>query len=141
MWNAGSNASFHDLVATSSSTTGKRFGIWATEGGFRMEGGIAEGYDGMVIERSSGATTTVLQNATINGTRYGLQSTSPSIGPGLDLFVNHCTISGATNTVSNSDSDVFIGASQLAGGTVSGTGVTCAGVFDESYNFSSNTCP
>jgi hypothetical protein len=57
--------------------------------------------------------------------------------------VNNSQITGGANTIVNdSEFTTLVGASQLDGGAVTGSGtVTCAGVYDENYTFYSSTCP
>jgi hypothetical protein len=54
--------------------------------------------------------------------------------------INNSQIKGTTNSVYNSSSTAKIGASKLDGAT-SGTGITCAGVYDANYTFYASTCP
>ena len=65
------------------------------------------------------------------------------------VYNNHSTstidgsaINALNATIGNDPSSVArVGASKLAGGPVSGTLATCAGVYDENYTFFPNTCP
>jgi len=58
--------------------------------------------------------------------------------------INHSVIDGYNNSIECISGNTYIGNTQLKGGSVydfSGTSVKCAGVYDESYNFYSSTCP
>jgi hypothetical protein len=76
---------------------------------------------------------------------------SSSRGPGVGNYgsgnfsvtIDDSTISAPNgSTIYNSPSYVTrVGASKLEGGPVSGSPVTCAGVYDENYIFYPNTCP
>jgi hypothetical protein len=65
------------------------------------------------------------------------------------VYNNHSTstidgsaINALNATIGNDPSSVArVGASKLAGGPVSGTLATCAGVYDENYTFYPSTCP
>ena len=71
-------------------------------------------------------------------TNYGLYVTGGTYG----VTVDHGSIEGVTNAVFASGSEaIMIGGSRIAGGTVSGIAVTCAGNYNESYAFFANTCP
>ena len=57
--------------------------------------------------------------------------------------VNNAQIRSGLNTIVNdAEFTTRVGASQLAGGTITGAGtVTCAGVYDENFTFYPSTCP
>ena len=62
------------------------------------------------------------------------------------MTIEDSEVKGATGTVrAEGGYQVNVGASKLDGGSVSvsgtGSAVKCAGVHDENYTFSSNTCP
>jgi hypothetical protein len=60
------------------------------------------------------------------------------------ITIDGSKISGTQNTIVNdAEFNTFVGVSRLSGGpVVTGGGVVrCAGVYDEDYNFSANTCP
>ena len=82
----------------------------------------------------------VLDHVSVNGTWYGLETFDTS--GNLVVMINNSSIRGVIYSISNIATDVFVGGTQLAGGTVIGSGVTtCAGVWDESYTFYPNSCP
>jgi hypothetical protein len=55
--------------------------------------------------------------------------------------VRDAQIMGSAATLRNDTAYTFqVAVSQLNGGVVSGS-VTCAGVYDENFTFSPNTCP
>jgi hypothetical protein len=58
-------------------------------------------------------------------------------------MINNSVIIGSTNTIYNGTSTTTrVGNTKLAGGAVSNSGtLTCAGVYDENYTFSTDTCP
>ncbi len=60
------------------------------------------------------------------------------------MTINNSQIAGSTATIrSDTEFTVRIGASQLAGGNITGGGtITCIGVYDENYvSPGYNTCP
>ncbi len=60
----------------------------------------------------------------------------------FSVTIDDSTISAPYRTISNSQSYATrVGASKLEGGPVTGSAVTCAGVYDENYTFYPNTCP
>ncbi len=64
------------------------------------------------------------------------------VGGSSTTKINNSEISGTTNTIKIYDSaTIYVGGSLMAGGPVSGSPVTCAGVYDEAYTFYPNTCP
>lgn len=59
-----------------------------------------------------------------------------------NVKIDHSVITGTSNTVvTTGGGTVKIGNTRLEGGPVSGSGITCAGVYDENYSFSAGTCP
>jgi hypothetical protein len=140
---AASSVTLRNVEARApSATSGDRIGVWAFDGEFLMEGGVAAGEDAMVVEENIGVTRMiVLDRVMLNGSRYGLDVSSYDSTLGIDLFVNHSGIRGSTNSIRNSGSDVFVGGSQIAGSSVTGGRITCAGVWDGAYTFSASTCP
>jgi hypothetical protein len=77
----------------------------------------------------------------VTATAAGTQSKG-LLNSGPAVTVDLSRIRGVTNSIANvSGGVVGVGASQLLGGPVTGSGVTCAGVYDENYVFSSSTCP
>jgi hypothetical protein len=63
-----------------------------------------------------------------------------SAGAG-DVKVDTSRLEAIDNTVFRNQGTVEVGGSMMAGGTVSGTSVTCAQVYDEAYVASDSTCP
>jgi hypothetical protein len=97
-------------------------------------GGTYNNY-GVYNSSSSPVMTNVTSTATGGTYSYGVYnyySSSP--------VINNSQIKGTTNSVYNSSSTAKIGASKLDGAT-SGTGITCAGVYDANYTFYASTCP
>ena len=80
-----------------------------------------------------------LTNVTAEGTGRGFR-TSASVGT-VDAVVRGSTIHGATNSIEASNSSIGVGGSQVSGGPISGSGCTCAGVWDEAFVFYPSTCP
>jgi hypothetical protein len=64
-------------------------------------------------------------------------------GGSYRVEVNNTRIRSSLNTIVNdAEFTTRVGASQLAGGAITGGGtVTCAGTYDENYAFYPNTCP
>lgn len=91
-----------------------------------------------VLNYRSSATMT---NVTVTG-EYGIYNWAASGGP-YTVTVDHSRIVGSDNTIFNESGffTTFVGASQLDGGPVEGEGMTCAGVYNEDYNFYADTCP
>jgi hypothetical protein len=76
------------------------------------------------------------------GAAYGIYN--EATGGSYTVKVNNSRITSDDNTIVNdTEFTTLVGASQLAGGGVTGGGtVTCAGVYDENYNFTAGpTCP
>lgn len=75
--------------------------------------------------------------ATAGGTQSkGLLNSGPAV------TVDLSRIRGVTSAIDNvSGGVVGVGASQLLGGPVTGSGITCAGVYDEAYVFYPSSCP
>jgi hypothetical protein len=83
-----------------------------------------------------------IQNSTISGDEYGIYNAATS--GSYTVTINNSQVSGGTNTIrSDSAFTTLVGASLLDGGAVNANGgtVTCAGVYDENYTFSTSTCP
>jgi hypothetical protein len=140
---SGDSSVLTNVTATASGGT-TAIGLFVTNSSFRMEGGIADGTLGVYVEAILGsAETVVLHNVAVNGAEYGLETDVGFFPPGssLDVMINNSSIRGVANSIDNSSANVFVGGTQLAGGAVAGSGVTCAGVWDESYTFSASTCP
>jgi hypothetical protein len=106
----------------------------------RAFGGSSENW-AVYNQQSSALMSNVTATAVGNGNRGILTS---GYGPGTTLVtVDHSRISATTNPIENVGTDVatLVGASRLAFGPVTGTGIKCAGVYDENYDFYTNTCP
>ena len=69
---------------------------------------------------------------------YGIYD-SNDIGSANPLKIEHSVISGSTNSVYSQHVSAKIGSSRLEGGSASNA--TCAGVYDASFTFYTNTCP
>jgi len=78
--------------------------------------------------------TNVTVTATGGTNSYGVYNYSSS------SVINNSQIKGTGNSVYNYSSTAKIGACKLDGAT-SGTGITCAGVYDANYTFYASTCP
>jgi hypothetical protein len=139
----GDGITLTNVTAVASGAGGSApVGISASDASFRMEGGVAQGHYGISIGTSFPFPQVVaLHNVSVNGSEYGLKLDVGHTGGNLDVMVNNCSIRGVTNSIKNSSANGFVGGTQLAGGAVTGAGVTCAGVWDESYTFSASTCP
>jgi hypothetical protein len=142
-------------------------GFYSRDASVQLTNVNATGIQGLRLYNSSeaGTHTVTLDNVTVNANWNGLfavtdggvlsvtveDMTSNSLAVAgivasqvagtLSVSADHSRI-GGFNTVVNagSNANVSVGGSLLSGGTVVGT-VTCAGVYDGSYTFYSNTCP
>ena len=105
----------------------------------------AEGTDSRGILNSvptSGPFLVTVDHSRISGGTYGIYNDPGSPSVPYTVKVDGSLISGGTNTILNNDyMTTVVGGSQLAGGPTSGSGFTCAGVYDETYTFYSSTCP
>ncbi|MGB3906287.1 MAG: hypothetical protein WBB22_15360, partial [Anaerolineae bacterium] len=91
---------------------------------------------------TSGTVLVTVDHSRISGDIYGLYNDPASATNPYTVTVDTSLVNGGTSTISNGlNVTTLVGASQLAGGTVTGSGFTCAGVYDENYTFSSSTCP
>jgi hypothetical protein len=101
----------------------------------------AEGTDSRGILNSvpvSGPFLVTVDHSRVSGDTYGIYN---ELGE-YTVKVDASLISGGTNTIFNGEDVItLVGGSQLAGGPKSGSGFTCAGVYDENYAFYSGTCP
>ena len=93
---------------------------------------------GVYNESSTVFMTGVTVTASSRDYSYGVYTRGTST-----VKIDSSVISGSTNTVNTeSGSFVYIGATRLHGGDVFGSGSNvCAGVYDESYKFYTDTCP
>jgi hypothetical protein len=113
--------------------------MYADTGGFLMVDSQVNAEDAITLD-SGLYGDVVIEGSNLNGSRYGLEADGDVTS---NVYVNRSTVRGPTNSITVTTVDVLVGGSQLAGGAVSvssGT-ATCAGVWDESYAFSSSTCP
>jgi hypothetical protein len=105
----------------------------------------AEGADSRGILNSgpeSGSFLVTVDHSRISGDTYGIYNQPTSSSNPYTVKVDTSLVSGGTNTILNGDHvTTLVGGSQLEGGPVSGSGFTCAGVYDENYAFYSSTCP
>jgi hypothetical protein len=73
-------------------------------------------------------------------TSVGIRNTAE--GGSFTVLVEHSKISGSDNTIaSDAEFTTRVALSQLSGGATSGGGVTCAGVYDENFIFTTSPCP
>ena len=56
------------------------------------------------------------------------------------VTINHSEIFGGTTIDTDTEFTTLVGSTLLSGDTVAGD-VTCAGVYDENYDFYADTCP
>jgi hypothetical protein len=100
------------------------------------------GYNAGVFNYHASAT---IQNSVISaggasGTNRGIWNSASS--GAYTVLVTNSQVSGTTTSILNdSHFTVRVAVSQLSGGAVSGSTVTCAGVYDEAYAFYASTCP
>jgi hypothetical protein len=79
-------------------------------------------------------------NALGGGGNYGIYNVGAS--GAYTVIVRDSQITGSAATLRNDTANTLrVAVSQLSGGATSGSGITCAGVYDENYTFSASTCP
>jgi len=106
---------------------------------------IVDGTDNVygVYNNTSSLTMTNVAITAIGENTDGIGIHNWADGGSYTVTVNNSQITSGLNTIANdAEFTTLVGASQLAGGAVTGGGtVTCAGVYDENYTFYPNTCP
>jgi hypothetical protein len=144
VFNGASDVVFTNLTARASSTHGgEQIGMFASQGGFTLVDSSIQAEDAAQLDSLEGGTV-VLDNATLNGSRYGIHADVSPLSGSVDIYINHSVVRGPTNSLRFDYTDVFVGGSQIAGGAVSNLGsgtIACAGVWDEGYTFYPSTCP
>lgn len=74
------------------------------------------------------------------GGNYGIYNVGSS--GSYTVIVRDSQVTASIGTLRNDTAYTLrVAVSQLAGGAVSGSGITCAGVYDENYSFYPATCP
>ena len=165
--NAGSAPTMKDVTARGYGATGFNYGIYNDTINIAMLDVTAMASGGSTARaiRNNDCSLAIMTNVTAvanggtseNTAVYNQGSTAwlmyvtataagtPSTGlfnSGPAVTVDLSRIRGVTSSIDNVFGGVVgVGASQLLGGPVTGSGVTCAGVYDENYVFSSSTCP
>ncbi len=84
-----------------------------------------------------------IRNSVIQGSVGGIHN-SAVVGSYPVIQVDNCQIIGPDYTIFNINSQphTYIGASKMQGGDIYlPAAVSCAGVYDENYDFYANTCP
>ena len=94
-----------------------------------------------IYNSNSSVTVQYSQVSALGGSsNYGIYNVGAS--GAYTVIVRDSQITGSTATLRNDTAYTMrVAVSQLSGGAVSGSGITCAGVYDENYTFSSSTCP
>jgi hypothetical protein len=118
-----------------SPSSGSAYGIWLAENPATSDLRVTDstitvkeaGFSSYGIYLNASAKLLVEQSQirTLGDSGYGISS-------GGDVVIDHSEIAGATGTVASFG--VYIGATRLQGGAVSGASV-CAGVYDEAFTF------
>ncbi|RJR26654.1 MAG: hypothetical protein C4582_01395 [Desulfobacteraceae bacterium] len=119
------------------------YGIMNSSSSFTLEDSTVEASGGTyaygIVNISS---SPLIRKTTISGTggtySFGLYTYISGT-----IKINDSSINGTTNSINNgSGVTTRVGNSQLEGGATFNQGtLTCAGVYDENYTFSQNTCP
>ena len=79
-------------------------------------------------------------NALGGSSNYGIYNVGAS--GAYTVIVRDSQVLASSATLRNDTAYILrVAVSQLSGGAVSGSGVTCAGVYDEAYTFSASACP
>ncbi len=79
-------------------------------------------------------------NALGGGVNYGIYNVGTT--GAYTVIVRDSQIVGSAATLHNDTAYTLrVAVSQLDGGAVQSSGITCAGVYDENYTFSASTCP
>jgi hypothetical protein len=165
--NAGSAPTMKDVTARGYGATGFNYGIYNDTINIAMLDVTAMASGGSTARaiRNNDCSLAIMTNVTavanggtsentavynqgstawlmyVTATAAGTQSKG-LLNSGPFVSVDLSRIRGVTNSIDNvSGGVVGVGASQLLGGPVTGSDVTCAGVYDENYVFSSSMCP
>jgi hypothetical protein len=141
--NRGSSPIMTNVIATASGGSESNYGVYLQSSSPMMTNVTVSATGGTynygVFAVVSSPT---IQNSTISGDEYGIYNAATS--GSYTVTINNSQVSGGTNTIrSDSAFTTLVGASLLDGGAVNANGgtVTCAGVYDENYTFSTSTCP
>jgi len=105
---------------------------------------VVRGSDAVALYNINGSAKVNLSRLETNASNsnIGIQNSVLPSGTGFTVSVLNSLIRGATNTLNTvAGYTSQIGDSHLNGGAISGPSVTCAGVYDESFDFYPNTCP
>jgi len=94
-----------------------------------------------IYNSNSSVTVQYSQVSALGGSsNYGIYNMGAS--GAYTVIVRDSQITGSAATLRNDTAYTLrVAVSQLSGGATSGSGITCAGVYDENYTFSSSTCP
>lgn len=166
IYNSGSNVTIGDVTATITGTDGDNVAITnfynsfvtmnninASVSGTRWAHGVQNNSTTVVVMNNvsakasggiddSGVTTTggstvTMTNVTAEGNHNGI------VNEASIMKIDHSVIIGPDRTIwhTHNDGTTFVGSSRLEGGIVAGSGITCAGVYDENYIYYATTCP
>ncbi|MGE5893683.1 MAG: hypothetical protein ACM34I_06480 [bacterium] len=100
---------------------------------------------GIFVKNGAPILNSVTAKATGGSYNYGVYNEYSFEGDPMRIY--NSILAGSTNTIFNGEIPIwptttYIATTHLDGGPVAGIGTTvCAGVYDENFNFSTNTCP
>lgn len=141
--NYSSSPDMMNVKAVSSGATLENVGVYNESSSPQMMNVIATGSGGQdtcgVRNDASSPTLTNVTAMGYGGSMYnrGVYSRTSGI-----VTINHSLIVGSFQTIlNNANAITRVGNTKLDGGSVTGGGVTCAGVYDENYTFYASTCP
>lgn len=146
--NQSSSPMMTNVTADGSGASNYSIGIYNASSSLTMtntsvsaSGGSSTGY--AIYNYASFMT---IQSSIIKGSGSAVNIGISNLASGgvYTVTINSSQISGGTYTIFNNPNfTTRVGASLLSGGTVTNTTGTlsCAGVYDENYVFSANTCP
>jgi hypothetical protein len=93
-----------------------------------------------IYNNNASVTVQYSQVNALGGSSYGIYNQGSS--GSYTVIVRDAQVAGSTATLRNDTAYLLrVAVSQLAGGAVSGSGIICAGVYDENYTFSASSCP
>ncbi len=145
--NAYCSTTMINVTATASGSSSENWAVYNQHSPAVMSNVTltAQGTDSRGILNSgpvSGSFLVTVDHSRISGDTYGVYNDHTSSTSPYTVKVDTSLVSGGTNTIFNGAYvTTMVGGSQLAGGPRSGSGFTCAGVYDENYTFYSSTCP
>jgi hypothetical protein len=141
MYNDNASPTLHDVTLTASGAA-TNIGLSNNGSDTVLTNVRAKGSGGTINRGITNATSLSMSHVRLEGTggsdNCGILNTASS--GDHTVSINHSEIYGGTTIETESWFTTFVGASLLSGDSVAGD-VTCAGVYDENYVFSADTCP